>query len=208
MSPLLTHSRTTRYKIVSCTVQFQHRQAFVSSASKFQVQLSTFNGSGALPQPFRISFVQVEFSDPSLNHRFEDLRPYSQTEEKYETQSLEDAKAISMKDRTGRTIEWNDCSKCELDATGSNPDSESAEGGSRSQSIWKSGVQLDIRPFETKVLEGVIIPKKEQIVKVTIYDRADGCYDRLLDLAIDFLEFLAGYESGSRDCNGALECGA
>ncbi|KFH64324.1 hypothetical protein MVEG_10149 [Podila verticillata NRRL 6337] len=151
---------------VFCTVQFQHRQAFVSSASKFQVQLSTFNGSGALPQPFRISFVQVEFSDPSLNHRFEDLRPYSQAEEKNETQSLENTKAISMKDRTGRTIEWNDCSKCELDATGSSPDSESVEGESRSQSIWKSDVRLDIHPFETKVLEGVIMPKKEQTVKV------------------------------------------
>ncbi|KAF8966838.1 hypothetical protein BGZ52_011293, partial [Haplosporangium bisporale] len=70
-----------------------------------------------------------------------------------------------MKDRTGRTIEWNDCSKCELDATGSSPDSESVEGESRSQSIWKSDVRLDIHPFETKVLEGVIMPKKEQTVK-------------------------------------------
>lgn len=74
-----------------------------------------------------------------------------------------------MKDRTGRNIEWNDCSKCELETIGSSPDSEpvSVEGESHSQSVWKTDVKLDIRPFETKVLEGVIIPKKEQIVKVT-----------------------------------------
>ncbi|KAG0035770.1 hypothetical protein BGZ81_000063 [Podila clonocystis] len=153
---------------VSCAIQFQHRQAFVSSESKFQVQLSTSSGSGALPQPFRISFVQVEFSDPSLNHRFEDLRPYSQAEGEDETRALKNTKVINMKDRTGRNIEWNDCSKCELETIGSSPDSEpiSAEGESHSQSVWKAGVKLDIRPFETKVLEGVIIPKKEQIVKV------------------------------------------
>lgn len=74
-----------------------------------------------------------------------------------------------MKDRTGRNIEWNDCSKCELETIGSNPDSGavSVEGESHAQSVWKAGVKLDIRPFETKVLEGAIIPKKEQIVKVT-----------------------------------------
>ncbi|KAG0336203.1 hypothetical protein BG004_008161 [Podila humilis] len=155
---------------VACAVQFQHHQAFVSSPSKFQVQISTAPGSG-LPQLFRISFVMVEFSDPSLNHKFEDRRPYSQEDDGQEDNIAAGnaaAHSLCANDRTGRRIDWHDCSKCEWNSLESAPTSGSApeDGENQGQSVWTTDVKLDIRPFETKVLEGVVIPKSEQTVKV------------------------------------------
>lgn len=144
--------------LVSCVVQFEKRQAFVSSASKFQVQISTPGGPGALPKNFRISYVYVEFSDATLNHRFEDPRPYTQDD------ALQDGiSEVRVKDRTGQSLEWIDCKNCILE--------QSAVEGSNEerapQSVWRKTTHLDIRPFESKVIEGIIIPEKEQIIKVT-----------------------------------------
>ncbi|KAG0074448.1 hypothetical protein BGZ90_010754 [Linnemannia elongata] len=72
---------------VSCAVQFQSKQAFVASASKFQLQLATQGGQGALPKPFRLS-------------------------------------------------------------------------------VWKANLGLDINPHSTMVIEGAIVPEKEQTIKV------------------------------------------
>ncbi|KAF9097975.1 hypothetical protein BGX29_007838 [Mortierella sp. GBA35] len=135
---------------VTCAVQFQTMQSFVASASKFQLQLTTQGGQGALPKPFRLSFVHVEFSDPTLNHRFSDPRPYDQSE------AQDTLERLTMKDRTGRTVEWNDCSRCMFDTE----DNE-----------WKTTVGLDIGPHSIKVIEGVVNPEKEQtvqVVKVTL----------------------------------------
>ncbi|KAK3843310.1 MAG: Foie gras liver health family 1-domain-containing protein [Linnemannia gamsii] len=129
---------------VSCAVQFQTKQAFVASASKFQLQLSTQGGQGALPKSFRLSYVLVEFSDPNLNHRFEDLRSLDQIE-------VQDSEGVSMKDRTGRIIEWIDCNRCTFDTQ---------------SKTWKTSVGLDISPHSTKVIEGVIMPETEQTVQV------------------------------------------
>ncbi|KAF8936614.1 hypothetical protein BGZ58_003967 [Dissophora ornata] len=142
---------------VTCAVQFQKRQTFVSSESKFQVQLSTEGGQGALPKPFRISFIHVEFSDPTLNHRFTDPRPYIQDDVNIPNMTAE----VKTKDRTGRSIAWIDCTQCSLQQLGG-PDSEDE----LSRNVWMSDANLDIRPFETKVLEGVIIPGEEQVLKV------------------------------------------
>ncbi|KAF8946811.1 hypothetical protein BGZ47_011325 [Haplosporangium gracile] len=130
---------------VSCAVQFQSKQAFVASASKFQLQLVTQGGQGALPKPFRLSYVLMEFSDPTLNHRFEDPRPVDQTDVQ---DSLE---RLSMKDRTGRNVEWVDCGRCTFDIQGK---------------TWKANVGLDINPHSTMVIEGAIVPEKEQTIKV------------------------------------------
>ncbi|KAG0211965.1 hypothetical protein BGX28_007048 [Mortierella sp. GBA30] len=153
----LVLSMTDINSFVSCQIQFQQKQAFVSSAGRFQVQLSTQGGQGALPRHLRISYVQVEFSDASLNHRFDDPRPYTRNDAPHDTSS-----EVRTKDRTGRSLEWFDCKDCTLeqDDTGSS-DSEGVL-----KKIWKKTVHLDIRPFETKVLEGVIVPEKEQIIKV------------------------------------------
>ncbi|KAF9106580.1 hypothetical protein BGX27_009108 [Mortierella sp. AM989] len=140
---------------IACTVQFQKQQAFVSSESKFQVQLSTRGGEGALPKAIRISYILVEFSDASLNHHLEDTRPYTQDE------ALQDAaQELRMKDRTGRSIVWVDCMHCTSEqSTGSNTDGSSRD-------VRRKNANLDIGPFETKVFEGIIIPIKEQVVKV------------------------------------------
>ncbi|KAF9905236.1 hypothetical protein EC991_001888 [Linnemannia zychae] len=129
---------------VSCAVQFQTKQTFVASASKFQLQLVTQGGQGALPKPFRLSYVLVEFSDPTLNHRFEDPRSLDQSE-------AQDFERLSMKDRSGRTLEWVDCGRCTFD------DQTKA---------WKTNVGLDINPHSTKVIEGTIMPETEQTVQV------------------------------------------
>ncbi|CAO3569646.1 unnamed protein product [Mortierella alpina] len=141
---------------VWCSVQFERKQAFVSSASKFQVQISTPGGQGALPKNFRISYVYVEFSDATLNHRFEDPRPYTQDDAQQDHIS-----AIRVKDRSGQSLEWIDCKNCTLEhSTADGIDEESAP-----RNVWKTTAHLDIRPFETKVIEGIIIPEKEQIIK-------------------------------------------
>jgi len=65
-------------------------------------------------------------------------------------------------DRTGRSLEWTDCTQCtfgELYNTVVD----------KSQSAWKKDVNLDIRPFETKVFEGIIVPATEQVVKVSYH---------------------------------------
>ncbi|KAI1316382.1 hypothetical protein EDD11_010024 [Mortierella claussenii] len=141
---------------VTCNVQFQKRQAFVSSESKFQVHLQTQGGQGSLPKPFRITFVHVEFSDATLNHRFEDTRPYAQGD------TVDDiSQEVCTKDRTGRSLAWIDCTQCRWEQV----DDSSGTEGSLSQHAWKKTVHLDIRPFETKVLEGIIVPTTEQVVK-------------------------------------------
>ncbi|KAG0246951.1 hypothetical protein BGX31_003438 [Mortierella sp. GBA43] len=138
---------------VNCVVQFQKPQASVSSESRFQLQISTRGGEEALPKPLRISFIQVEFSDSTLNHRFEDPRPYTNEEESHPADGV-----LRTTDRTGRTLEWIDCSQCSLENLGTDTD--------KPQSVWKKDLNLDIRPFETKVIEGVIVPATEQVVKV------------------------------------------
>ncbi|KAG0364056.1 Foie gras liver health family 1-domain-containing protein [Gamsiella multidivaricata] len=146
---------------VGCAIQFQKRQAFVSSESRFQVQLSTQGGQGALPKPFRISFVYVEFSDATLNHRFEDPRSYTQEDTLQNT-----TKVLSTKDQTGRTIDWIDCTQCLFEQDNGDGTADEAP-----KSSWKKNVNLDILPFGTKVLEGIIVPANEQelkIVKVTL----------------------------------------
>ncbi|KAF9435239.1 hypothetical protein BGZ76_006654 [Entomortierella beljakovae] len=144
---------------VDCTVQFQKQQTFVSSETKFQVQLTTPGGDGALPRPFRITSINVEFSDMTLNHQLIDTRPYDSNE------ICEGAAhELKTKDRTGRTIVWSDCTQCTLVKSDSDSSSES-EG--LPHSVWKKTVNLDISPFESKVFEGIIIPTKEQLVKVT-----------------------------------------
>jgi hypothetical protein len=130
----------------------------VASETKFQVQLSTHDGQGALPKPFRISFIHVEFSDSTLNHRFEDPRPYTQNEALQST-----TRELRSKDWTGRSIEWIECTPCLLEQL----DGDGADETPRS--AWRKTVNLDIRPFETKVLEGVIVPTKEQEIKVYHY---------------------------------------
>ncbi|KAF9363708.1 hypothetical protein BGX34_003510 [Mortierella sp. NVP85] len=137
----------------ACAVQFQKRQASVSSQCRFQVQVSTPGGEEALPRPFRISYIHVEFSDPSLNHYFEDPRPYTNDES-----AQVDAGTMRITDRTGRSLEWTDCTQCTFGELHNIVD--------KSQSAWKKDVNLDIRPFETKVFEGIIIPATEQVVKV------------------------------------------
>ncbi|KAF9953552.1 hypothetical protein BGZ72_005333 [Mortierella alpina] len=140
----------------TCSVQFQKKQAFVSSATKFQVQISTPGGQGALPKNFRISYVYVEFSDATLNHRFEDPRPYTQDD------ALQDGVSeVRVKDRTGQSLEWIDCKNCTMEHSAADSSSEERSP----QTVWKKTAHLDIRPFETKVIEGVIIPEKEQIIK-------------------------------------------
>ncbi|KAF9980703.1 hypothetical protein BGZ75_008056 [Mortierella antarctica] len=141
---------------VTCAVQFEKKQAFVSSASKFQVQISTPGGQGALPKNFRISYVYVEFSDATLNHRFEDPRPYTQDDALQESIS-----EVRVKDRTGQSLEWIDGRSCTLEH--STPDSSNEEGAP--QTVWKKTTRLDVRPFETKVIEGIIVPEEEQIIK-------------------------------------------
>ncbi|KAG0317298.1 hypothetical protein BGZ97_005596 [Linnemannia gamsii] len=131
---------------VSCVVQFQTKQAFVASASKFQLQLATQGGQGALPKSFRLSYVLIEFSDPTLNHRFEDPRPLDRTDVQGSSERL------SMKDRTGRTVEWINCDRCVYDTE---------------NKAWKTIVGLDINPHSTLVIEGALTPEKEQIIQVT-----------------------------------------
>ncbi|KAF9965557.1 hypothetical protein BGZ70_004606 [Mortierella alpina] len=141
---------------VTCSVQFERKQAFVSSASKFQVQISTPGGQGALPKNFRISYVYVEFSDATLNHRFEDPRPYTQDD------ALQNHRSeVRVKDRTGQSLEWIDCRNSTLEHSAANGINEE----SAPRNVWKTTAHLDIRPFETKVIEGIIIPEKEQIIK-------------------------------------------
>ncbi|ORZ16695.1 Gryzun, putative trafficking through golgi-domain-containing protein [Lobosporangium transversale] len=146
---------------VTCEVQFQRQQAFVSSESRFQVQISTQGGEGALPSPFRISFVHVEFSDEALNHHFVDTRSHTSA-----TAPENASRILQTKDRTGKSIEWVDCAQCtweHIDSINSGSGSASAMGA------WKKVVDLDIRPSETKVFEGAIAPTKEQVVvKVTL----------------------------------------
>ncbi|KAF9132227.1 hypothetical protein BGW39_000547 [Mortierella sp. 14UC] len=147
---------------VSCAVQFQTKQAFVASASKFQLQLTTQGGQGALPKSFRLSYVLVEFSDPTLNHRFEDLRLLDQNE-------VQDSERLSIKDRTGRTLEWIDCGRCTFDAQAK---------------TWKTNVGLDISPHSTKVIQGVIMPETEQtvqVVKITL-----GIFTRHWNVALEY----------------------
>ncbi|KAF9585264.1 hypothetical protein BGW38_003138 [Lunasporangiospora selenospora] len=145
---------------VSCSVQFQTKQSFISAESKFQVQLSTVGKGDALPGPIRISYIRVEFSDPKLNHSFEDSRSYAQ-----DNDSDDEVHRVKYIDRTGRTLEWNDCSGCTLDeiAVGTAGNEESTA----TQSVWKKTVHLDIRPFETKVLEGIVVPESAQTLKAT-----------------------------------------
>ncbi|KAG0328720.1 hypothetical protein BGZ99_004802 [Dissophora globulifera] len=154
----LTLTMSQINSFVDCTVQFQKKQAFVSSESRFQVQLSTKGGEEGLPKAFRISYVDVEFSDATLNHRFVDPRPYTpDSQDSTENTSTD----IRAKDRTGRSIEWIDGAQCSLENIGG---LDSQEGSQRT--VWKKNVNLDLRPFETKVLEGVIVPAVEQMVKV------------------------------------------
>lgn len=136
--------------LAACAVQFQKRQTSVSSQCRFQVQVSTPGGEEALPKPFRISYIHVEFSDATLNHFFEDPRPYTDDES-----TLDAARTMRTTDRTGKSFEWIDCTQCTFGDT-----------AVKSQTAWKKNVSLDIRPFETKVLEGVIVPATEQVVKV------------------------------------------
>ncbi|KAF9185891.1 hypothetical protein BGZ51_002352 [Haplosporangium sp. Z 767] len=140
---------------VACTVQFQKKTAFVSSGSKFQVQLSTQGGQGALPGPFRISYIHVEFTDSALNHWFEDPRSYTQ-----EDAPEDNVKGIRAKDHKGMSIEWKDCRNCTLEQITSKDDEQ------KLRKAWKKVVSLDICPFETKVLEGIIVPESEQTVRV------------------------------------------
>ena len=56
-----------------------------------------------------------------------------------------------MKDRTGRNVDWVDCGRCTFDTQGS---------------VWKANLGLDINPHSTIVIEGAIVPEKEQIIKV------------------------------------------
>ncbi|KAF8971298.1 hypothetical protein BGZ46_010312 [Entomortierella lignicola] len=139
---------------IDCTVQFQKQQAFVSSESRFQVQLSTQGGEGSLPKAIRISHIHVEFTDATLNYRLDDSRPYTQDEA---LQSA--ARELKMTDRTGRTITWVDCTECTLEQIGNSEDGSLIN-------IRKKDVNLDIHPFETRVFEGMIIPLNEQVVKV------------------------------------------
>ncbi|KAG0281850.1 hypothetical protein BGZ95_008992 [Linnemannia exigua] len=148
--------------VVSCAVQFQMKQAFVASASKFQLQLSTQGGQGALPKSFRLSYILVEFSDPNLNHRFEDPRCLDQSE-------VQDSERVSMKDHTGRTVEWVDCGRSTFDTQ---------------SKTWKTSVGLDISPHSTKVIEGVIMPETEQtvqVVKITL-----GILTEHWDVALEY----------------------
>ena len=88
----------------------------------------------------------MEFSDPTLNHRFEDPRPLDQTDVQGPMERL------SMKDRTGRNVEWVDCGRCTFETQAS---------------VWKANLGLDINPHSTMVIEGAIVPEKEQTIKVS-----------------------------------------
>lgn len=57
-----------------------------------------------------------------------------------------------MKDRTGRNVEWVDCGRCTFDTQAS---------------VWKANLSLDINPHSTMVIEGAIVPEKEQTIKVS-----------------------------------------
>lgn len=56
-----------------------------------------------------------------------------------------------MKDRTGRTVEWINCDRSTFDTE---------------SKAWKTNVGLDINPHSTLVIEGALVPEKEQIVQV------------------------------------------
>ncbi|GJJ77822.1 trafficking protein particle complex subunit 11 [Entomortierella parvispora] len=138
---------------VTCAVQFQGRQSFVSSPSKFQLQLFTQGGEDALPQPFRVSFIDIEFTDPSLNHRLQDSRPYGKQNDS--------SNPFRFKDRTGRRLSLHDCThSTSQEIVGQDPEQ-------RSRRIWVCDADLDIHPHEVAAYEGVVIPQTEQIVKIT-----------------------------------------
>ncbi|KAG0050903.1 hypothetical protein BGZ83_004302 [Gryganskiella cystojenkinii] len=136
---------------VSCAVQFQSKQSFVSSPSRFQLQLTTEGGEGALPKPFRITFIDIEFTDPSLNYRLKDTRPYGQENT---------TNPIRIKARTGRALAWHDCTQ----STSQQVDVAASE--QTSVQLWVTEADLDIHPHEVSIYEGIIIPQTEQTVKV------------------------------------------
>jgi len=141
--------------IVTCAVQFQSRQSFVSSPSKFQLQLITQGGEDALPKSFRVSFIDIEFTDPSLNQRLQDSRPYGKQND---TQN-----PSRNKDRTGRGLSLHDCTHSTSQEIGG------LESEQPPRHVWVSEADLDIQPHEVAAYEGQLIPQTEQIVKV-IFD--------------------------------------
>ncbi|KAF9161729.1 hypothetical protein DFQ26_004195 [Actinomortierella ambigua] len=161
---------------VTCNVQFRSKTAFISSPCPFQVHLNTQNGEGVLTKPFRLSYVRVVFSDPSLSYLFKDERPFPPAEGAEDKDDVHTERIILV-DRTNRTIEWNNChaSSFEMEERlsellgGDQPVLQGDDEQPQHQSVkgfWKAGANLDIRRNHTKVLEGLITPQSTQVLEV------------------------------------------
>ncbi|RUP43449.1 Gryzun, putative trafficking through golgi-domain-containing protein [Jimgerdemannia flammicorona] len=118
---------------LTCSVQFKSRTTTVGTAVSFQITLATHPDSP--PMPFRFTFMRIVFSDVRFNQWYTDLGDNSD------------------KPPGNDTIEWIDCTDCEL---------TEQEGGS----IWTKKIDLRFVKNASKVIEGVVLPIEGGDLKV------------------------------------------
>ncbi|KAG0231556.1 hypothetical protein BGW41_002159 [Actinomortierella wolfii] len=161
---------------VTCNVQFRSTSSFISSPCPFQLHLNTQKGEGVFAKPFRLSYIRVNFSDPSLSYLFTDERPFPPPEGEEDKDDTHTKRIITV-DRSHRIIEWNDCHCSSFeseeslsgllgnDAAG-HQEADEPKQHSSAKGHWKAQANLDIKGNHTKVLEGLITPQSIQELEV------------------------------------------